>query len=65
MEISKHTGVAGPGILEFRMKGTGNLPKGKEFTLPHYLLHEGHIHFLGEPSIACRKNSVLEKELCS
>lgn len=47
------------------MRGTGNLPKAKEFILQCYLLYESHTHFLGDPSIVCAKNSVPKKELYS
>lgn len=47
------------------MRGIGNVPRSKEFIPQCYLLHKGHIHFLGDPSIACGENSVLEEELLS
>lgn len=44
------------------MSVIGDLPKGREFVSQCYLPYEGHIHFLGEPSVACGKNSVCEGE---
>lgn len=41
------------------------MPKGRAFILQRYLLYEGHIRFLGDPSTACGKNSVPEEELYS
>lgn len=54
-------GVSGLRIQKFRMRGTGNLPKSKEFILQFFLLYEGHILFLGVPSTSCVKNSIPEK----
>lgn len=47
----------------FTMRGTGNLPKGKEFTLERYLQYEGRIHFLRDSPPACRQHPASNKDL--